>query len=110
MNPGLAALRRPQALLDLEAQAGYIAISQPASALRLVERFEATVERLRSMPRLGREFRSRSRRLAGIRYIGIAGFRSYLIFYRVHADSVEILRVLHASRDLSRVLREDTPS
>jgi plasmid stabilization system protein ParE len=33
--------------------------------------------------------------------------RDYPIFYRVDADIVEIIRVLHGARDLPRILEED---
>ena len=33
-----------------------------------------------------------------------APFRDYLIFYRVTAEAVEILRVLHGARDIDRLL------
>ena len=32
---------------------------------------------------------------------------NYLIFYRVHADQVEVLHVLHGARDYERILFPD---
>jgi toxin ParE1/3/4 len=35
-------------------------------------------------------------------------FDKHLIFYRPVADGIEVIRVLHASRDLAAVLDEDS--
>jgi len=73
-------VRRDAALEDLEAQAEYIALDQPAAAIRLVQQFELTIDQLRRTPMLGREYRPRARRLKGIRMIPVVGYRNYLIF------------------------------
>jgi plasmid stabilization system protein ParE len=39
--------------------------------------------------------------------IGVPGFRSYLIFYRVDDDAVRIARILPGARDIPNVL--DSP-
>jgi toxin ParE1/3/4 len=31
----------------------------------------------------------------------------YVLFYRIEADEVQILRILHGKQDLSRVMREE---
>lgn len=38
--------------------------------------------------------------LAGVRVLPIAGFVNYLIFYRPAENGIEIIRVLHAKRDI----------
>jgi plasmid stabilization system protein ParE len=37
----------------------------------------------------------------------VPDFRNYLIFYRIAADEVQILRVLHAARGLESALEEE---
>jgi plasmid stabilization system protein ParE len=37
----------------------------------------------------------------------IHGFEKHLIFYRPLKDAVEIVRVLHASRDIRRIFEEE---
>jgi toxin ParE1/3/4 len=103
----LTAVRRDAALRDLEGHAEYIAQDQPAAALRLIRQFDVIVDQLQRTPLLGRAYRPQSRRLRGIRMIPIAGFRNYLIFYRVDGVGVDVLRVLHVSQDCMRVLREE---
>ena len=38
--------------------------------------------------------------LAGVRMLRIAGFDNYLIFYRPAENGIEIIRVLHAKRNI----------
>jgi toxin ParE1/3/4 len=39
-----------------------------------------------------------------VRQWGIKNFQDYLIFYRLQDEQIEILRVLHGSRDLAGIL------
>jgi toxin ParE1/3/4 len=45
-------------------------------------------------------------RLKDIRKRAVLGFPNHLIFYRIDADVVEIVRVLHGARDIPTVLDE----
>jgi len=38
--------------------------------------------------------------LTGVRMLRVAGFDNYLIFYRPVENGIEIIRVLHAKRDI----------
>lgn len=62
-----------------------------------------TIANLADYPRLGRE---RSEIRAGLRSLANP---PHVIFYRVAAEQIEILRVLHGHRDLVRVFSEDSP-
>ena len=53
---------------------------------------------------IGRAWESEHRRLAGIRVYPMRRFRNYLVFYRPHMGTAEILTVLHGARDLGRAL------
>lgn len=46
-----------------------------------------------------------SRRLHAVRVWPVPGFRRFPIFYRVGSATVEVIRVLHSARDISRVLK-----
>jgi toxin ParE1/3/4 len=39
-----------------------------------------------------------------LRVSGIEGFEKYLVFYRPVDDGIEVVRVIHAARDLGSVL------
>jgi toxin ParE1/3/4 len=77
-----------QAISQLDAIAAYIDQYNPAAADALVERVEACAERLTEYP-----FMYRVGRVSGTR--DALAHPNYLLVYRVTADSVEILRVLH---------------
>jgi plasmid stabilization system protein ParE len=59
------------------------------------------------MPLMGssREFKNSA--LQGIRMWRVKDFHRHLIFYRPIADGVEIIRVLHSSRDIPGVFAEE---
>ena len=61
-------------------------------------------DRLAKNPRIGVRRDYGRRALSGLRMIGVPGFRSYLIFYRVDADAIRIARILHGARDIPNVL------
>lgn len=64
----------------------------------------ASRDRLGQNPKIGVRRDYGRPALAGLRMIGVPGFRSYLIFYRVDADAVRIVRILHGARDIPNVL------
>jgi toxin ParE1/3/4 len=77
------------------------------AARRFLASAEATMGRLASLPRSGALFEPGEPRFAGLRYLPVSRFRNYLIFYRPAADGIEVLRVLHGSRDLGSLLAAD---
>jgi plasmid stabilization system protein ParE len=59
------------------------------------------------MPEIGAPRPSTKRGLEGARIWPVPRFRVYLILYRVVADVVEIVRVVHAADDITRHLKGD---
>jgi toxin ParE1/3/4 len=100
-------VRRPQALADLLEQADYIARDDPEAAHRLLDSVERTIARIARYPRIGRRVPFEDRRLRDLRMLGVEGFPSHIVFYRVIEGGIEVTRLLHAARDLPRAL---TPS
>ena len=80
------------ALANLDAEAEYIAVDNPAAAGRVVQKILRAVELLKKNPAMGR-----AGRVAGTRELVVAK-TPYIIPYRVRGDAVEILRVFHAAR------------
>ena len=98
----------PAADRDLDGQAGYLLEEAGLeTALRFYDAAAATFEKLARMPGLGERRASPNPRLAGLRVWRIEGFPNHLIFYRPLADGIEIVRVLHAARDIDRVLESE---
>jgi len=83
-------LRR--ALKNLDEEAEYIARDNPQAATRIVERIATSVGQLATHPASGRPGR-----VPGTRELVIAA-TPYIVPYRVHDDTVEILRIFHGAR------------
>lgn len=47
-------------------------------------------------------------RIEGLRMLRVRGFARHLIFYREIAHGIEVIRVLHSSRDLAAALDEQS--
>ncbi|MBF0292596.1 MAG: type II toxin-antitoxin system RelE/ParE family toxin [Nitrospinae bacterium] len=80
------------ALSNLDSEASYIALDDPAAASRMVSRIVNGVAALRAHPAMGRPGR-----VPGTRELVVGG-TPYLIPYRVKNGALEILRVFHHSR------------
>jgi toxin ParE1/3/4 len=65
---------------------------------RQLRRIEAAFERLKSWPYSGRK---RDEMVVGMRSVPTD---QYVVSYRVHADTVEVIRVLHGRRDFASIL------
>lgn len=77
---------------DREAIFNYIEADSPRAAVRMDERIEAQVERLRDTPEIGRVGR-----VVGTREL-VLSRTPYVAAYRVEGDKVRILRVLHGAQ------------
>ena len=92
---------RRSAIEDLGEIRDYIARANPIAAKRFVERLRARCRVLSKQPHIGRE-RSDIRR--GLRSLPI---QNYIVFYRVVDDTVEIVSVVHGSRDVDALMGEE---
>ena len=72
----------------------YLAERNPAAAISLAHEFREKFTRLSRFPFIGRD---RSHLMSGVRSL-VAG--SYVIFYRIDADHVTVLRVMDGRRDI----------
>jgi len=75
----------------------YIAQDQPFYAVRFIERIVVTAERLRDFPELGRKVPEADKN--DVRELIFQGYR---IIYRHKSNRIQILTVVHGSRDLAR--------
>jgi toxin ParE1/3/4 len=96
---------RNRATQDLRHQANYLLVNSSASrASQFLAAAEITFEQLRETPQIGRITQLVASRLGEIRQWRLKGFKDYLVFYHVEADTVEILRILHGTRNLGDIL------
>jgi toxin ParE1/3/4 len=88
----------PEADEDLIEIWGYLAReASERVADRQLQQIDATCARLKAWPYSGRK---RDDLLAGMRSVPI---RPYVLFYRIHGDAVEIVRVLHGRRNIASI-------
>lgn len=80
------------ALLDLDAAEAYIAQDDPRAAAEVILRIVRAVSLLKDQPGSGR-----AGRVPGTKEL-VVPHTPYIVPYRVKDDTVQILRVYHASR------------
>jgi toxin ParE1/3/4 len=88
-----------EAETDLEQIAAYVAERSPQAALKLIRELRDRCESLADAPR-GYPLVPRYEQF-GIRR---RPFGSFLIFYRVAAEAIEVVHVLHGARDYEPLL------
>ena len=81
-----------QAVRDLNDAYEYIHADSPRSAGAVIERIEHTIETIAKHPGIGKKGR-----LADTREFRVL-HTPFIVVYRTHADELQILSVLHASR------------
>lgn len=91
---------RPTADRDLDAIYAWISRDNPDAAARHIQRLVAAARRLATFPERGTP---RPEIGSGVRSITVG---AYLILYKVEANGVDIIRMVHGARDVMGVLRE----
>lgn len=91
---------------DVREQTDFLASRDAAIALKFIEAIERAYRQIQENPSSGFCWNFTTKRLQGTRVKTVPGFRNQLIFFQEFPDSVRILRVLHASRDIAAIFRE----
>lgn len=87
--------RSRRALRDLDEVWDYIARDNPAMADRLLDKIAAKCEMLERQPMIGE---ARPDLAVNLREVPVG---NYVIFYRPLTDGIEVVRVLHAARNVA---------
>ena len=96
-------LRRPRAAEDIAAVWDFIADDNPDAADHWVDQLDTQLRLLATQPLMGR---ARDELAPGIRSFP---FGRYLVFYRPIGDGIDVVRVLHGTRDVDTAFGEDNP-
>lgn len=96
----------PAARDDLDEIHAYIAADNLDAADRVQEAAFTTFALLGQTPGLGRVRPFRNSLLTDLRSFGVSGYPNYVVFYRVRADAVEIIRVLQGAQDFDAIFGE----
>jgi len=91
---------------DIDDHFLFIAQESVAAALRFHDAARSALDRLGEVPEIGQRRQTTNTALAGLRMWPIPDFPNYLIFYFAHEDGIDVVRVLHARRDLGSILEE----
>ena len=89
---GLPVVLRPETEVDLMQARDWYHQDGPELAAAFVDSFEALIDRIRLMPELYAVTLKHTRRGKLRRF-------PYLVYYRVLSDRIEVIGVLHVSRD-----------
>jgi toxin ParE1/3/4 len=60
-----------------------------------------------TQPQIGAPYDSGIERLVGLRRVPVKGFEKYLLFYTPRIGDIDVVRVLHAARDIQRIFESD---
>jgi plasmid stabilization system protein ParE len=90
----LPVVLRPEASQDVEEARDYLEVQQPGLGQTFLDRVNETLGNIGAMPEMyGVVWRN-------VRAARLRQF-TYVVYYRVHADRVEVLAVMHGSRRAS---------
>jgi toxin ParE1/3/4 len=98
---------RPAADRDLDELAAFIAKDDIGAALRFYDAVARAYEQLLDRPGIAPSRDFGHPRLNALRMWPVPHFPNHLIFYRPVEDGIEIVRVLHAARDIASLLGDD---
>jgi toxin ParE1/3/4 len=100
-------LKKPNARIDLAVNYAYIGDRNLEVAHRFRVNAEATFAALARNPGMGAPYEVSNPRLAELRCFRVNRFKNYLIFYLPIDNGIEVIRVLHAARNIQAVFEED---
>ena len=102
-------VRSQQARIDVLDIADFIAETSLNASDRFLYATEEAYKLLADIPGIGALRDFGNSQYAGMRQWPIPGFKKYLIFYRTWDDEIEILRVLHGTRNLAQLFYPEDP-
>lgn len=95
------------AFQDMDEISARIGQDSPRASVRFLEAAQETFDRIAEMPGIGALRNYGNPALTGLRVSLIPGFLNYGIYYLTTAETVEILRVIHGSRNLDAIFAPD---
>ena len=99
---------RPKADKDLDEQAFYLAQkTSPETGHRFLVAAHETFTLLATQPGIGWHSRLKHPDLIALRVFRVSGFERMLVFYIPVSGGIEILRVIHGSRNLLSILTRE---
>jgi toxin ParE1/3/4 len=97
---------RPLADREIDDHAGYIAKDNLEAALRFLDAVQAALDRIGDCPSIGSPRYAHLPIMENLRVWAVPDFEHHLVFYVERSEYVDVLRVLHAARDIPAALQE----
>jgi toxin ParE1/3/4 len=97
----------PKAQQDIETIVDYLKQENPQSAQNFIQYLQESLDTLSLFPKLGHLRDYQHPTLKQIRMLPIKRFSNYLIFYQPNETTLQVVRVLHASRDIAQLFSID---
>lgn len=91
---------------DIYNLARYLLGHSEDAARRFVDAVQTTLKELAAMPGAGSLKSFPDPALAGVRSWRVRGFPNYLIYYLAVAEGIDVLAIMHGSRDIETWLRD----
>lgn len=92
--------KRPQAERDIEECFVYIAEDNLDVGVYFLVAVEDSLEQIARFPDIGKRRQFRDKRFEDVRMWHVKKYENYLIFYIASNDRIEIIRILHGSREI----------
>lgn len=71
---------------------------------RFLDAVDKSIKLMAQSPTLAASWYSPDPLLEDVRFWNVKGIQKYIIFFRIRNEIVEVMRVLHSSRDLKQLL------
>ena len=92
--------KRPQAERDIEECFVFIAEENLDAGVYFLVAVEDSLEQIAKFPEIGKKREFQDKRFENLRMWRVKKYENYLIFYKVTEDRIEMVRLLHGSRDI----------
>src|SRR6266498_436143 len=97
---------RPQADLDIDKLAEFIAQTDVTAGLRFLDEVLSTLKSLAASPSLGSPCEFPSPRYKYLKFWPVRTFKNHFVFFQPISDGIEVVRVLHGAQDYWTILGE----
>jgi toxin ParE1/3/4 len=89
----------PKSVTDLSDHANYLATVSTDLSIQFLDAVKSTCGTIAASPWIGAEIVAVLPQHVGIRVWPVRRFRAYLLFYRIHKERIEIVRLLHGAKN-----------
>ena len=96
-------IKRPAAGRDIEECFVHIAQDNLDIGVTFLVAVEDSLERLADFPFIGTTRDFQDKELPSVKVWPVKGFENYLIFYTANEDVIDVIRLLHGSRDIEGI-------